>query len=273
MQDNKSRDRLIPSNSLAIRQETRIEKVERQTAQEEKATILLVDDDRTLCNLLSMRLTNAGYKVLVASDGLEGLKQFFEAKPSLVILDIMMPKLDGWEVCRRIREVSSVPVLMLTAKGQERDELQGLSLGADDYLSKPFSYQKLLARLEAALRRSQPPNMASQETLYRDGAITIDHWRRTVHVRGKQVDLRPLEYRLLVCFTRNAEKVLTHQELLEQVWGPNYDSPGVVKLYVSYLRRKIELDPENPKLILSMWGVGYRYQTPGKSTLNRSLDK
>ncbi len=242
-----------------------MQKVNNRTALQDEATILVVDDDRALCNLLSMRLTNAGYKVVVAGDGLEGLKQFFETKPDLVLLDIMMPKLDGWEVCRRIREVSNVPILMLTAKGQERDELQGLSLGADDYLSKPFSYQKLLARLEAALRRYQSPSMAGQDTLYRDGAITIDYWRRTVHVRGKEVDLRPLEYRLLVCFTRNPERVLTHQELLEQVWGHNYDSPGVVKLYVSYLRRKIELNAENPKLILSVWGVGYRYQPPGKS--------
>lgn len=266
MEDSKGYNRITEGKSLAVRQGLQIEKVDNGAVSQDKATILVVDDDHALCNLLSMRLGNAGYKVLMAGDGLEGLKQFFEAKPDLVILDIMMPKLDGWEVCRRIREVSQVPILMLTAKGQERDELQGLSLGADDYLSKPFSYQKLLARVEAALRRSQPPNMAGQDTLYRDGAITIDYWRRTVHVRGKQVELRPLEYRLLVCFTRNSERVLTHQELLEQVWGPNYDSAGVVKLYVSYLRRKIELDPENPKLILSMWGVGYRYQPPGKST-------
>ena len=265
MQDNKDRGRLITEGALAIRQGLEIQKVNSRTAPQDEATILVVDDDRALCNLLSMRLTNGGYKVLVAMDGLEGLKHFFEAKPDLVILDIMMPKLDGWEVCRRIREVSNVPILMLTAKGQERDELQGLSLGADDYLSKPFSYQKLLARLEAALRHSPPANAVGHDTLYRDGAIAIDYWRRTVHVRGKEVDLRPLEYRLLVCFTRNPERVLTHQELLEQVWGSNYDSAGVVKLYVSYLRRKIELDPENPKLVLSVWGVGYRYQPPGKS--------
>ena len=265
MQDSKSHEPISEGSALTIRQSLEMQKVNNRSAPQDKATILVVDDDRALCNLLSIRLTNAGYKVLVAMDGLEGLKQFFEAKPDMVLLDVMMPKLDGWEVCRRIREVSNVPILMLTAKGQERDELQGLSLGADDYLSKPFSYQKLLARLEAALRRSPPSNMVGQDTLYRDGAITIDYWRRTVHVRGKEVDLRPLEYRLLVCFTRNPERVLTHQELLEQVWGHNYDSPGVVKLYVSYLRRKIELNPEDPKLILSMWGVGYRYQPPGKS--------
>jgi len=266
MQDNRNKPRWNRGeNAVAIRQGLQIDKVDTRAIPQDKATILVVDDDRALCNLLSMRLGNAGYKVIVGMDGLEGLKQFFEAKPEMVILDIMMPKLDGWEVCRRIREVSNAPILMLTAKGQERDELQGLSLGADDYLSKPFSYQKLLARVEAALRRSQPTNMASKDTLYRDGAITIDYWRRTVHVRGKQVELRPLEFRLLVCFTRNPERVLTHQELLEQVWGPNYDSTGVVKLYVSYLRRKIELDPENPQLVLSMWGVGYRYQPPGKA--------
>lgn len=264
MQDSESGNRLTLGGTLISGEEANPEKIDKQIVQQDQTSILVVDDDHALCNLLSMRLTNAGYEVLVAVDGLEGLKQFFEAKPDLVILDIMMPKLDGWEVCRRIREVSSVPVLMLTAKGQERDELQGLSLGADDYLSKPFSYKKLLARVEAALRRSQSPNAVSSHTLYRDATVTIDYWRRTVHVRGKQVELRPLEYRLLVCFTRNAEKVLTHKELLELVWGPNYDSVGVVKLYVSYLRRRIELDPENPKLILNVWGVGYRYQPSGR---------
>ena len=224
--------------------------------------ILVVDDDANLNRLVALRLEKAGFKVIGALSGHDGLREFFVQRPDLVVLDIMLPDIDGWEVCRRLRDMSDVPIIMLTAKVGERDELYGLSLGADDYVTKPFSAEKVVARVKAALWRARTPVQKDNQTLYSDGMVAVDFWRHEVHVRGKKVELTPLEYRLLTCLVRNAGQVLSREELLRQVWGAGYDDVSLVKLYVGYLRNKIERNPATPELILNLRGVGYYYQKP-----------
>ena len=224
--------------------------------------ILVVDDDANLSQLLTLRLEKAGFKAVSAANGHDGLREFFNHRPDLVVLDIMLPDLDGWEVCRRLRDMSDVPIVMLTAKVGERDELYGLSLGADDYVTKPFSAEKLLARIRAALWRSRTPVQQDPQTIYSDGMLTIDFWRHEVHVRGKKVELSPMEYRLLTTLVRRAGQVTSREELLRQVWGSGYADISLVKLYVGYLRSKVETNPANPEVILNLRGVGYYYQQP-----------
>ncbi len=225
-----------------------------------KAKLLLVDDDTALTKTLQLYFSRAGYDISSASSGTEGLRELYRCHPDLVILDIMMPHMDGWETCRRIREMSSVPIIILTARSQETDRIIGLRLGADDYVGKPFSVKELEARVEAVLRRSRPREAAIEgRALYITEDLVIDAERWEVLRNGQHVELTAIELRLLFYLAENAGRVVSHRQILEQVWGPEYVSnTDYVKLFVWRLRNKIEIDPANPKYILTERGIGYR---------------
>jgi len=230
---------------------------------EHKKKILVIDDEDDIRLIVTTRLERAGYATTVAVDGREGLRHFYNDRPDLVILDIAMPEMDGWQVLERIREVSNLPVLMLTAAAQERDKVRGLRGGADDYITKPFSGEEFLARVEAALRRANASSETSEISVYQDSEVTIDYAKHEVAVRGQPVELTPTEVRLLGTLTQNAGRVLSQDQLLDHVWGQDYaESLDVVRLYVGYLRRKIEVDPGKPELIETVRGFGYRYKKP-----------
>lgn len=225
-----------------------------------KATILIIDDDQDLARIVQLSLEREGYQTAIATSGLAGLQEAYRLQPDLFILDIMMPGMDGWEVCRRLREMSNVPILMLTAKGTEADIVRGLQIGADDYLTKPFSVAELIARIQALLRRAGPQSQTDRPSLLAIGNLTIDLSRRLVLRDGQLVDLTPTEFKLLECFVTHKNRVLPHKFLLTEVWGPEYiDETSYLKLYVRYLRRKLEEDPADPRLIVTEWGVGYRF--------------
>ena len=224
-----------------------------------KESVLLVDDDATLLELLGEHLETTGYQVLRANRGTEALQVAAETKPELVVLDVMMPGMDGWEVCRRLRETSSVPIILLTAKDQEIDKLRGFRLGIDDYVTKPFSFAELTARVGAILGRARVAGMPQQEI--RSGDLLIDLERRRVTVRGSAVDLTPTEYRLLTFLARHANRPVPTEQLLREVWGPEYHAEvDYVKRFVWALRKKIEADPGAPQHILTERGFGYRFQ-------------
>ena len=230
---------------------------------ENKKKILVIDDEDDIRLIVTTRLERAGYATTVAADGREGLRHFYNDRPDLVILDIAMPEMDGWQVLERIREVSNLPVLMLTAAAQERDKVRGLRGGADDYITKPFSGEEFLARVEAVLRRATASPEISESSVYQDSEVTIDYPKHEVAVRGQPVELTPTEFRLLATLTENAGRVLSQDQLLDRVWGQDYvESADVVRLYVGYLRRKIEVDPTKPALIETVRGFGYRYKKP-----------
>ena len=225
--------------------------------------ILVIEDDEDIRTVLATRLRRAGYETTIAADGKDGLRRFYGDRPDLVVLDIAMPIMDGWQVLERLREVSDVPVLILTAATQERDKLRGLRSGADDYITKPFSGEELLARVEVALRRASSATEEPGSISYSDSEIAIDFPKHEVFVRGEPVDLSPTEFRLLAALTRNTNQVLSQDQLLDQVWGREYvGSLDVVRLYVGYLRKKIERDQESPTLIETVRGIGYRYRRP-----------
>ena len=223
--------------------------------------ILVIDDDVTLLNLLTQSLSKAGYKVITASNGLSGLQKMYEEHPDLIILDVMMPRMDGWETCRRIREMSQVPIIMLTAKDEEADKIKGFKYGVDDYVTKPFSFAELTARVGAVLKRTRQHPPEREPAVYRIDNLVIDLENRRVTKDGKPLDLTPTEYRLLATLVENAGRVLSHEQLLTNVWGPEYvDDTGYVKRYIWYLRQKLEDDPSNPKYILTERGFGYRFR-------------
>lgn len=221
--------------------------------------LLLIDDDQNLTSMMKQVLEEEGYEVQVALNGMEGLRRLYQWRPDLVILDVVMPGMDGWSACQRIREVSEVPVLMLSIRDGDSNELKGLQVGADQYMSKPFSMAVLLARVEALLRRSRltPSSVTHDATLaIRD--LRIDLAKHEVSLEGKQIDLSPTEFRLLVALAAKPGFVMTHKELLTRVWGPEYAEEDLyLKLYVRYLRQKIEKDPSDPRYILTKRGVGY----------------
>jgi len=229
----------------------------------EKTKVLVVDDDPALLSLIDYTFDREGYEVITASDGKEALRQFFARRPNLVILDVMMPRMDGWETCRRIREVSDIPIVMLTARGQDEDIVRGLEYGADDYLTKPFSIMVLLAHARAVLRRAALPPVDEEEpATYADDYFTIDLKERRVSVRGEPIKLTPTEYRLLAYMVQNANHVLTFQQILQNVWGWEYqDDLDYVRVYVWHLRQKLEEDPKNPQYIQTEIGVGYRFES------------
>ena len=225
-----------------------------------KEKILLVEDDNEFSRLTQMWLQNAGYEVLTAQDGAEGMRRVYSSRPDMVLLDTMLPKMDGWEVCRRIREMSDIPVLMVTAKTQKADRLKGFSLGADDYISKPVDFSELVARVQAIFRRSGSEKHENELSSFHDGEIEVEWRSRQVWVRGKRVKLSPTEFKILACLIKNRGWIVTHEQILEKAWGPNYvGDKSFVKLYVRYLRRKIEVNPHEPRLILTERGVGYQF--------------
>lgn len=222
--------------------------------------MLVVDDEPRIVNFVRMNLELEGCRVIAANNGREALERIRDNLPDLVLLDIMMPGMDGFEVLRRLRQFSTVPVIVLTAKDQEDDRIQGLELGADDYIGKPFSHRELLSRIRAVLRRHATPPPMPQTQLKIDERLTIDFAKHEVLVNGDPVNLRPTEYRLLYHLVQNAGWVMPHDVLLAKVWGPEYrDESHYLRLYITYLRQKIEEDPANPRYILTERGVGYRF--------------
>lgn len=227
---------------------------------EDAKLILIVDDEIRMRRFMKMNLDLEGYRVIEASNGLEALDRIREDLPDLVLLDVMMPELDGFETLRIIRETSTVPVIILTVKDEESDKVKGLELGADDYVTKPFSSRELASRIKAVLRRTEMDTPTEKSMVVVDDYLKIDFNRRQVFVAGQEVKLRPTEYRLLYHLVKNAGQVLTHEVILSKVWGYEYrDESQYVRLYITYLRQKIEPDPSNPKYILTERGIGYRF--------------
>jgi two-component system KDP operon response regulator KdpE len=222
--------------------------------------ILIVDDEERMVRFIRLNLEHDGFVVVEAFDGKQALERLRDATPDLVLLDVMMPDLDGFEVLQMFREISNVPVIMLTAKGEEDDRVRGLELGADDYITKPFSPRELVSRVKAVLRRTESTSGSMHGLIEVDDRLKIDFDRREIWLEGKIVKLRPTEYRLLFHLVQNAGWVVSHDQLLAKVWGYEYrDEPHYVRLYINYLRQKLEKDPGNPKYILTERGVGYRF--------------
>lgn len=221
--------------------------------------ILVIDDEETTVQLITMLLERRGFEVIKAYRAEEGLRKAYRHQPDLVLLDIMMPDMDGWEVCKRLREMSDVPIIFLTARGEVRDVVRGLEMGADDYVVKPYDNDELVARVRAHLRRSPRPN-TSEELVFDNGEFRINFLNREVYVRNEIKHLTPKEFNLLGVLVRNAGRVVTRNELVTQAWGEEYgDAIDSLKLYVHYLRQKLEVNPEQPDYILTSRGVGYRF--------------
>jgi two-component system, OmpR family, KDP operon response regulator KdpE len=222
--------------------------------------VLVVDDETRMIDFIRMNLELEGAKILSAKNGLEALDQVRKHNPDLILLDIMMPQLDGYETLRMLREFSSIPVVMLTAKSEEEDIVKGLELGADDYITKPFGVRELVSRVKAVLRRVQSTTEHGQALLKIDDRLTVDFNNHAVIVAGQPIKLRPTEYRLLYHLIENVGWTVPHEQLLAKVWGYEYrDETHYVRLYINYLREKIEEDPANPKYILTERGIGYRF--------------
>jgi len=221
--------------------------------------ILVVDDEERMVRFIRLNLEHDGFQVIEAFNGMQAIEKVRSNLPDLVLLDVMMPDMEGFEVLRVIREVSTIPVIMLTAKGEEDDRVRGLELGADDYVTKPFSPRELVSRVRAVLRRTESASSIHGLTEV-DERLKLDFDRREIWVEGELVKLRPTEYRLLYHLVQNAGWVISHDQLLSKVWGYEYrDEPHYVRLYINYLRKKLEKDPSNPKYILTERGVGYRF--------------
>jgi DNA-binding response OmpR family regulator len=220
----------------------------------------VVDDEPRMRKFVRMNLELEGFRVIEASNGLEALERVREDLPDLVLLDVMMPEMDGFEALKQIREVSNVSVIMLTVKAEEEDKVHGLEVGADDYVTKPFSPRELTSRIRAVLRRVEVPSPSDRELVRVDDYLQIDFNRREVIVDGERIKLRPTEYRLLYHLVNNAGWTLTHETLLSKVWGQAYrDETHYLRLYIAYLRQKIEPDSSNPRYILTERGLGYRF--------------
>jgi DNA-binding response OmpR family regulator len=227
------------------------------------ATILLVDDEDSVQKLLTYPLEREGFRVVSARDGEEALRRFAEEDIDLVVLDLMLPKLDGLEVCKRLRAESSVPIIMLTARDDELDKVLGLELGADDYITKPFSIREFRSRVRALLRRAAAPRPGEQleDEVIDAGELRIDVPRRTVHVRGEEVQLTFVEFELLRMLASAPGRVFSRRQLLERLrGGADYREPRTIDVHVRHLREKIESDPHAPELILTVRGVGYRFR-------------
>jgi len=221
--------------------------------------LLLIDDDESLTELLSSFLANQGYTMRVASDGVKGLRMLFAQTPDLVVLDVTMPQRDGWETLERIREVSDLPVVMLTARDEESEVLRGFSLGADDYVTKPFSFAQLAARIRAVLARSKQ-QVSDAENFIQGGDLKIDLRTRQLWRGDQLIALTPTEFKLLVTLMRRIGEVVSPEKLVREVWGPQYAGEvSHVRRYIWHLRKKIELDPDNPGYIHNERGFGYRF--------------
>jgi DNA-binding response OmpR family regulator len=239
------------------------------------ATVLMIDDDTALLRLAELSITKEGYDFVAADNGIAGLQALERVHPSVILLDVAMPKLDGWETCRLLREVTDVPVIMLTARDDEVDKARGLDLGADDYMTKPFGFVELLARIRAALRRAEMPRVQAkrgEESVYRAGTLALDGRAHTVTRRGRSVALTPLEFRLLEHLFESAGMVMTHRQLLTAVWGFAYAyDTDLLKPAISRLRQKVEEDPSHPRLIQTVHGVGYRLAVPTGAAAKPSI--
>jgi DNA-binding response OmpR family regulator len=226
----------------------------------ERRRILVVDDEERMVRFIRLNLEHDGFHVSEAFNGKQAIQRLRDVNPDLILLDVMMPDLNGFEVLEMLREISNVPVIMLTAKGEEDDRVRGLELGADDYVTKPFSPRELVSRAKAVLRRTESASGSMHGLIEVDPRLKIDFDRREVWLESKIVKLRPTEYRLLFHLVQNAGWVVSHDQLLAKVWGYEYrDEPHYVRLYINYLRQKLEKDPANPKYILTERGVGYRF--------------
>ena len=222
--------------------------------------ILVIDDDLRFVHLLCNDLVLEGYEVCKAEDGHKGLRLAYEQKPDLILLDIMMSKLDGWRVCQRLRELTDVPIIMLTALGDKESVVKGLNAGADDYVAKPFSLAELKARITAALRRAKRQN-AVTALVYEDDALVIDLTRDVVRKRGTPLRLTPKERALLASLLRRLGQVVSHETLLREVWGSGYErQTSYLNLYIRYLRKKIEDDPDHPRYVRTHPRVGYSFE-------------
>ena len=231
-----------------------------------KLTVLLVDDDPQLVRLVRANLESSDYRVLSAADAPLALSILDQEMPDLLVLDVMLPGIDGYELCRRVREVSTVPVIMLTAKVEDADKVRGLKLGADDYVTKPFNVQELLARIEAVLRRAGSPAEANAPRIFTQGDVSVDLLRRRVTVAGREVPLTLTEYKLLSELVTNAGRIMLHRELLTRVWGVEYqDESEYLRAYIRHLRQKIEPDPHQPRYIISKPGIGYLFVAAANS--------
>ena len=226
--------------------------------------VLVIDDDPGLLTLLRLGLEREGFQVITAESGKEGLRRAYEVRPDVIILDVMMPEMDGWTTCQRLRNVCDTPIIMLTAKTARADILRGLSLGADDYLTKPCSFDELKARIRTVLRRAGGAGNGAWRAVYDDGNLRIDLTEGTVLRRGEPVHLTPTEARLLMYLVSQKGRIVPHRELLVSVWGPEYaEEVGYLSVYIRYLRRKIEDDPANPRYIRTRWGMGYYFAGQG----------
>ncbi|MCG2787847.1 MAG: response regulator transcription factor [Anaerolineae bacterium] len=226
----------------------------------ERRRILVVDDEERMVRFIRLNLEHDGFQVSEAFNGKQAVQRLRDINPDLILLDVMMPDLNGFEVLEMIREISNVPVIMLTAKGEEDDRVRGLELGADDYVTKPFSPRELVSRAKAVLRRTESASGSMHGLIEVDERLKIDFDRREIWLESKIVKLRPTEYRLLFHLVQNAGWVVSHDQLLAKVWGYEYrDEPHYVRLYINYLRQKLEKDPASPKYILTERGVGYRF--------------
>ncbi|HEV2583384.1 MAG TPA: response regulator transcription factor [Ktedonobacteraceae bacterium] len=226
-----------------------------------KTTILTADDDPQLLRLVTRNLQLEGYDVLPVSDGQQALEQIEQKSPDLVLLDVMMPRMDGFSVCYKVREFSTVPIILVTARGQDQDKVRGLDLGADDYLTKPFSVDELLARVRAVLRRSEfsaKENTRGLLATASTGDLVIDYSQHLVTLNGKEVPMTPTEYRILAYLAQNAGHIVTQDLLLEHVWGLEYMGEShMLQVNINRVRRKIESDPTHPRYLLTKVGVGY----------------
>jgi two-component system KDP operon response regulator KdpE len=225
--------------------------------------VLAVDDDERIINFLRSKLRASGYEVLTASNGLEGLEQARAQEPDLIVLDLLMPTMDGLEMLKELRNFSAVPVIILTAKGADADRIRGLQLGADDYLPKPFNPDELVARIEAVRRRLEPDGRGKAPEVFTLGHVTIDFKRRNISVGGQEQYLTRTEWLLLGQLVNNAGRLMLYEELLTRVWGPEYrDDLQVLRTWISRLRSKLESDPNNPKLIRTIPKTGYIVNQP-----------
>jgi len=227
--------------------------------------VLIIDDDKDTLKLISLLFMNAGAQAITARDGLDGISKLHSHQPDLIVLDAMMPGVSGFDVCKQIRKISGIPVIMLTALGQESNVINGLDAGADDYLQKPYNPEILLARARSVMRRSELANNSHAPAIeYDDGHLKIDFEKHQVFIDGKHIKLTPLEFRLLVFLHENAGRVLSFAHILKNVWGTEYQgSDDYVHIYISHLRGKIEQDSKKPHYITSVRGVGYLFEKEG----------
>jgi two-component system KDP operon response regulator KdpE len=225
-----------------------------------KETVLFVDDDDGLRTLMKLGLEREGFGVITAQDGQEGIRKAYQHRPDAIILDIMMDRMDGWTTCKRLRQVTDTPIIMLTARTDEGDVVKGLAMGADDYLTKPCSFAELKARILAVLRRSGKQAPEREVGVFDDGYLFIDIRRETVLRQGQPISLSPTESRLLMYLVSQRGRIVPHKELLVQVWGAEYAKEmSYLAVYIRYLRKKLEDDPSQPKYIRTRWKVGYYF--------------